>query len=120
MNPYSPAPAVTTANGSIGSSTTIHPVENRVLSARECCHLQTIPNEFQWQSDPSDRPETHFVRRMIGEAVPPRFTELHGNSILGVLEEKVAIGSISLMNERCQRVLLKIGLQSEFDRAVRI
>ena len=110
MDPDLPAPAVTTANGTIGSATTIHPSENRVLSVLECCHLQTIPNSFCWMSDDEWPLELHVVRRMIGEAVPPRFTELHGQAIRGVLENRWRLAPMSVFDARCERAGKKIGL----------
>ena len=109
MNPERPAPAITTANGTIGSSTTIHPFEHRVLSVLECSHLQTIPNSFRWTEDHEWPLEPHFVRRMIGEAVPPRFTELHGQAIRGVLEDKWRLAPISVFDTRCKRAQARVG-----------
>jgi DNA (cytosine-5)-methyltransferase 1 len=77
MPPDRPAATITTASGRVGSDYTLHPSENRVLSVLECQHLQTIPAEFDW----GDHLEVHghtSLRAMIGEAVPPQFTELHG------------------------------------------
>lgn len=103
MDPCRPAPAVTTANGTIGSATTIHPWENRVLSPLECSELQTIPRSFRWTKDDSWTLELHVVRRMIGEVVPPKFTEMHGHAIRGVLEDDWRLAPISNFDIRCQR-----------------
>ena len=110
IDPTMPAPAVTTANGTIGSSSTIHPTENRVLSNLECCHLQTIPNEFRWWKLDTEKLEQHSIRKMIGEAVPPRFTEFHGNAIMGMLEENWNLSPISIFDQRCERARIKLGL----------
>lgn len=109
MDPNRPAPAVTTANGTIGSANTIHPFENRVLSALECCHLQTIPDTFRWTKDDAWPLEVHLVRRMVGEAVPPQFTELHGHAVRGVLEDDWCIAPISMYDARCRRAAEKLG-----------
>lgn len=85
MPANSPAPTVTTASGHIGSDFTIHPTENRLLSIRECALLQTFPPTFAW-GDALKRWGTTHVRAMIGEAVPPHFTELHGRCLVSVLE----------------------------------
>lgn len=85
MPANSPAPTVTTASGHIGSDFTIHPTENRVLSIRECGVLQTFPRTFAW-GKALKLWGTTSVREMIGEAVPPRFTELHGRALVSVLE----------------------------------
>lgn len=79
-----PAPTVTTASGHIGSDFTIHPTEHRLLSPRECAVLQTFPDDFEW-GDALERWGATNVRAMIGEAVPPRFTELHGSALVRVL-----------------------------------
>lgn len=77
MNPHRPASTITTASGNLGSDRTIHPSQNRVLSPAECAHLQTIPIGFRW-GEAADSWGLLRVRQMIGEAVPPRFTALHG------------------------------------------
>lgn len=79
-----PAATITTASGHIGSDLTIHPWENRLLSPRECAHLQTIPREFKW-GDALERWGATNVRDMIGEAVPPKFTFLHGLVLASLL-----------------------------------
>ena len=53
MEPTRPAATITTASGRVGSSRTIHPFENRVLSPLECALLQTIPADFNWKGGPS-------------------------------------------------------------------
>lgn len=122
MDPNRPAPTVTTANGTIGSATTIHPWENRVLSALECSELQTIPRSFRWTNDDAWALELHVVRRMIGEVVPPKFTEMHGHAIRGVLENNWRLAPISNYDIRCQRatekINLEIPLKSERDAAI--
>ena len=85
MRPDAPAPTITTASGHVGSDNTIHPVENRVLSPLECAHLQTIPDDFDWGTALDDWGPT-AVRAMIGEAVPPRFTEMHGRVLAKLLK----------------------------------
>src|SRR5204863_3887466 len=85
MCPDLPAATITTASGFIGSDKTIHPWENRVLSPRECAYLQTFPASFRW-GDTLTRYGQSNVRRMIGEAVPPRFTRAHGRVLRALLE----------------------------------
>ncbi len=80
-----PAATITTALGHIGSNNTIHPYENRVLSTLECALLQTLPRRFKWGAALERWGHTN-VREMIGEAVPPLFTKLHGCALRGVLE----------------------------------
>ncbi len=80
MSPDTPAATITTASGHVGSDLTIHPFENRLLSPFECAYLQTFPDDFDWGTA-LDRWGPTFVRTIIGEAVPPKFTELHGRAL---------------------------------------
>ena len=84
MDPNLPAATITTASGHIGSHFTIHPSENRVLSPLECAYLQTFPPEFSWGDAFKKWGHTN-IRQMIGEAVPPRFTKLHGDVLFNLL-----------------------------------
>lgn len=84
MAPDEPAATITTASGHLGSDRTIHPWENRVLSPLECALLQTIPRSFDW-GDALERWGHTNVRAMIGEAVPPVFTQKHGRVIAQLL-----------------------------------
>ncbi len=77
------APTVSTASGFLGSDYKIHPWENRVLSARECADLQTVPRSFQWQYALGSG--TSLVRQVVGEAMPAWFTFLHGKLLLALL-----------------------------------
>ncbi len=85
MKSDSPAATITTASGHIGSNHTIHPYENRLLSTLECALLQTIPRRFCWGRALKEWGHTN-VREMIGEAVPPRFTALHGRILRALLD----------------------------------
>lgn len=84
MSPDEPAATITTASGHLGSDRTVHPWENRVLSPLECALLQTFPRSFDW-GDALERWGHTNVRAMIGEAVPPMFTEKHGRIISQLL-----------------------------------
>lgn len=90
-----PAPTITTASGHVGSSFTIHPTQNRVLSAFECAALQTFPPSFQWGDALKEVGHTN-VREMIGEAVPPRFTKLHGGVLVDILRGKFRSGALAI------------------------
>lgn len=85
MSPSAPAPTVTTASGHLGSDRTVHPWENRLLSPLECALLQTIPESFDWGDALDDEGVTE-LRRMIGEAVPPKFTGLHGEVVASLMD----------------------------------
>ena len=84
MSAEEPASTVTTASGHLGSDTTIHPWENRVLSTLECALLQTFPSSFHWGNALEQWGHTN-VRAMIGEAVPPLFTRKHGKILSQLL-----------------------------------
>ena len=90
MSPDDPAATITTASGHVGSDLTIHPFENRLLSPFECAYLQTFPHDFDW-GDAQERWGPTFLRTIIGEAVPPRFTELHGKALAGLLYGKMDV-----------------------------
>lgn len=84
MHPDKPAATITTATGRSGSDNTLHPSEHRVLSMLECQHLQTFPSDFAW-GDHLERYGHTSLRAMIGEAVPPQFTQLHGRVLASLL-----------------------------------
>jgi DNA (cytosine-5)-methyltransferase 1 len=100
MPPDEPAPTITTASGHVGSHTTIHPWENRLLSTRECALLQTFPVDFEWGLALQLWGHTN-VRAMIGEAVPPRFTLQHGLAIRATLDGDARVTLISRDDGRC-------------------
>lgn len=78
------APTITTASGHFSSDLKLHPTENRVLSARECAVLQTIPNTFIWPKAQQFR-KGYLFREMIGEAVPPLVTYRLGLAVAQVI-----------------------------------
>ena len=102
MAPDVPAATITTASGHIGSSRTIHPFENRILSPLECAWLQTFPRAFRWGRALDDWGHT-FVRDLIGEAVPPRFTALHGRILGQLLSGVLPASALKVDNRRCIR-----------------
>lgn len=89
MDPDRPAATITTASGRIGSDNTLHPTQHRVLSMLECQHLQTFPPDFRW-GDHLERHGHTSLREMIGEAVPPQFTERHGKVLASLLDGRAA------------------------------
>lgn len=97
MRPNQAARTITTASGHIGSSYTLHPNENRVFSAFECSVLQTFPRDFKWGSALNTVGHTN-VREMIGEAVPPLFTEMHGRVLVNILRSKLSMGVMSTLD----------------------
>lgn len=84
MHPDRPAPTVMTNSSHVGSDYKIHPWENRVLSIRECADLQTIPRFYDWSWGLKTR-HTYVARGVIGEALPPWFTFLHGGVLFDLL-----------------------------------
>lgn len=112
MDPAQPATTVTTANGRVGSSSTIHPWENRVLSALECSGLQTIPEAFTWGEAPLDRIGINELRAMIGEAVPPLFTAAHGSALVACLEDDASFEFLAADDDRCVAARRKLAFES--------
>lgn len=84
MLPNEPAPTITTASGSFSSDLKLHPNQNRVLSARECALLQTIPYNFEWPKAQQFK-KGHLVREMVGEAVPPLVTYRLGLAVARII-----------------------------------
>ena len=107
MPPDAPSPTITTASGHLGSHSTIHPWDIRVMSALECALLQTFPIDFEW-GDATERWGLTNVRAMIGEAVPPRFTHLHGLAIRGALEGNWVVKPISRRDPRCVQAVRRL------------
>lgn len=99
MSPDKPASTITTASGHIGSDNTIHPFENRLLSTLECAYLQTFPEDFKWGDALKKWGHTN-VRSMIGEAIPPLFTELHGQVLIGLLNDDWTVPPLSATDDR--------------------
>ncbi len=87
LSPDRPAATITTSSNRIGSDRTIHPFENRVLSPLECQKLQTLPEDFEW-GEFLNKSRSGLVRKMIGEAVPPLFTEAHGKILAELLNDE--------------------------------
>ena len=111
MKSYAPAATITTATGHIGSNHTIHPFENRVFSALECALLQTFPRNFKWGEAALERGHTR-IRDMIGEAVPPLFTEKHGKVLIALLECRIPRNLITGDDLRCKRAVSRLDSNS--------
>jgi DNA (cytosine-5)-methyltransferase 1 len=111
MKSDAPAAAITTASGHLGSNNTIHPFENRLLSTLECALLQTLPKRFKWGTALERWGHTN-IRDMIGEAVPPVFTRLHGKVLRALLEGKRRLRLYPASEKRCVRPAKKLGLST--------
>lgn len=109
MHADRPAATITTASGHMGSDRTLHPTENRVLSPRECAHLQTFPAGFEWGGSLEEWGATN-VRAMIGEAVPPSFTERHGEVLAGLLTGQSRRAAVSASDQRVTRAKYKLAV----------
>lgn len=94
MYPNRPASAVTTNSSHVGSDYKIHPWENRVMSARECADLQTVPRFFKWDWALENN---HFyvIRNVVGEALPTYFSFLHGKLLAKLLKGEFPKESLS-------------------------
>ncbi|MEM8557174.1 MAG: DNA cytosine methyltransferase [Bacteroidota bacterium] len=93
MRSDAPAATITTASGHVGASRTIHPWQNRLLSPYECMKLQTFPDDFKW-GDALKKWGHSNVREMIGEAVPPHFTGLHGEVLKAILDGSIDFAAL--------------------------
>lgn len=111
MKSDKPAATVTTATGHIGSNNTIHPFENRLLSTLECALLQTFPIRFKWGNALERWGHTN-LRAMIGEAVPPLFTRLHGKALRAVLENRENTRFLPASDPRCTRATERLHLDA--------
>ena len=114
MHSDRPAATVTTASGHIGSDYTIHPTQNRLLSPLECSLLQTFPTDFKWGDALKKLGHTN-VREMIGEAVPPAFTKLHGEVLYGILKREWERAPMALSDERSVKGWTKLASAAKKD-----
>lgn len=101
-----PTPTVLTASGSISSHNTIHPRENRVFSLYECMKAQTFGDDFMWGETFKKHGISH-MREMVGEAVPPKFTEKHGQILIEILNRKIT-DSLPIDDTRCRVAIAKL------------
>jgi DNA (cytosine-5)-methyltransferase 1 len=112
MKSDAPAATITTASGHLGSNNTIHPFENRLFSTLECALLQTLPKSFRWGPALERWGHTN-IRDMIGEAVPPLFTRLHGKVLHALLQGKRPRRLYPATGKRCQRTTEKLELGND-------
>ncbi len=90
MSPDRPAYTITTNSSHVGSDFKIHPWENRVLSILECADLQTVPRFYDWKRAEDNR-TCYLIRNLVGEALPPYFTYLHGQYLAALLGNNGAL-----------------------------
>lgn len=114
MDENSVASTVTTASGHIGSDVNIHPTQHRLLSVRECALLQTFPWDFKW-GEVLKKGHLGKIREMIGEAVPPLFTQAHGQVLKALLNGKVdPCELMGIGDKRSHRARVKLGLSPNY------
>lgn len=107
MRPDQPAPPVMTSSGRVGSDYKIHPWEHRVLSILECADLQTVPRTYDW-SYAIDTNRYGLIREVVGEALPPYFTFLHGQLLLRLIGgDGDAVADCELTGKRSRSALVK-------------
>jgi len=95
-------PCVHTRNDILSSQNTIHPEENRVFSIRELMRMMSIPSNFQWTYEPTEKLNNYSliekkvflkkeelnIRHCIGEAVPTGVFENIAKKIKKVINQK--------------------------------
>jgi DNA (cytosine-5)-methyltransferase 1 len=67
-----PSPTITMSSGSISSQNNVHPRDSRALTVRETMLLQSIPENFKFPENATDKE----MREMVGEAVPCLLAEV--------------------------------------------
>ncbi|HSY49116.1 MAG TPA: DNA cytosine methyltransferase [Thermoanaerobaculia bacterium] len=92
MSPDEPAPTIMTSSGRVGSDYKIHPWEHRVLSILECADLQSVPRNYDWSGALNEH-RFGLIREVIGEALPPYFTYLHGRLLLRLIRGECDVAS---------------------------
>ncbi|MCE2613554.1 DNA cytosine methyltransferase [Flavobacteriaceae bacterium D16] len=72
-----PAPTITTKFLSVSNGRFAHPEENRGISLREGAVLQSFPKDYKFKGTSQE-----LIARIIGNAVPPKYAECIGTSIV--------------------------------------
>ncbi len=108
MDANMPCPAITRNLSFACSDNKVHPFQNRVLSLAEAIRLQTISDyRYYWgpiYSKKMDRKEVApdtLIRLVIGESIPPKFTELLGKHLI-----EMSKGQGNYFNTHIQNKLL--------------
>ncbi len=96
MDPDLPASALTRNLSFPCSDHKIHPYQNRVLSLAEAFAIHTLSDyEYQWGPYIDSKGKTTLVappsliRLVLGESVPPRFTELLGKHLKALSDPSI-------------------------------
>jgi len=112
-----PAATITTASGHLGSDNAIHPTQNRLLSPLECSLLQTFPIDFKWGDALKKFGHTN-IRDMIGEAVPPAFTRIHGEVLISIVRQQLPQDCMPQDDPRCLKAWQKLALAAKKDSRI--
>ena len=64
------------------------------MSTLECADLQTVPHFYDW-SWALDTGHRYVIRNVVGEALPPYFTYLHGQVLTKMLEGRLPESGLS-------------------------
>lgn len=80
------APTLTTQFAGFGNGRFGHPEQDRAISLREGAILQTFPRQYSFVARGSDVKITQ-IARLIGNAVPVKFSQAIGRSIMAHLEQ---------------------------------
>lgn len=112
-----PAPCIATRNDQLGSQSTIHPSQDRVLSIREIMRVMSVPDSFLW----SDKNVQNYkqterikflskneltIRRALGEAVPTIIMKTIARNIKECLEYNDYIRN-NVLNNKCNNFYIK-------------
>ncbi len=101
MDPQAPSPTLTTNFTYTCSDNKIHPTQNRVLSLAEACVLQSISKyDYSWETlnekDLRKRASITLIRDVIGESVPPYFTEQECRYVRQISEGEIKPKNLAL------------------------
>jgi DNA (cytosine-5)-methyltransferase 1 len=95
MDPDLPAPALTRNFSFPCSDNKVHPYQNRVLSLAEAFAINTLDKyEYKWGPFEDKRGRvkkiatTTLIRLVIGESIPPKFTEILGKHLIDLNRKK--------------------------------
>ena len=95
MNPNFPSPALTRNFSFPCSDNKVHFSENRVLSLAEAFVVHTLSKyEYSWgpykdrKGKVRETANDNLIRLVIGESIPPKFTELLGRHLLNLSNDE--------------------------------
>lgn len=80
MDPYKPAPTITSGCTIISKGRYCHPTQNRGLSIREAARLQSFDDKFEFCGNMGE------MSLQIGNAVPPKLAQASGKVIINFME----------------------------------